>query len=163
MITGKNTHVDADGWKALHLLPSDQEEVDSCQADAELLAEAQQKVPDGHAGPQRHGAARAVRQADVTLPQGGAAASALCRHQYGTAGNVTLRTSRNKTADFTNDLLNGRMQRNVPTSFLPEPDVPSSRLAPDDRDPWDSRRPLLPEKSEKQSSYEIFTLSVVSS
>lgn len=32
------------------------------------------------------------------------------------------------------------------TSFLPE--VPSSRLAPEDREPCDSRRPLLPEKSE---------------
>lgn len=36
------------------------------------------------------------------------------------------------------------------TSFLPDPDVPSSRLAPEDSEPWDSRRPLLPEKSEKQ-------------
>lgn len=39
------------------------------------------------------------------------------------------------------------------TSFLPDPDVPSSRLAPDDREPCDSRRPLLPEKSEKKNSY----------
>ena len=35
------------------------------------------------------------------------------------------------------------------TSFLPE--VPSSRLAPEDREPCDSRRPLLPEKSENNT------------
>lgn len=35
------------------------------------------------------------------------------------------------------------------TSFLPDPEVPSSRLAPDDREPWDSRRPLLPAKSKR--------------
>lgn len=38
----------------LYLLPSDQEEVYSCQVDAEFLTQAQQQVPDGHAGPQRH-------------------------------------------------------------------------------------------------------------
>lgn len=61
----------------LYLLPSDQEEVYSCQVDAELLTEAQQQVPDGHSGPQWHRATRAVRQAYVTLPQGGAAPCAL--------------------------------------------------------------------------------------
>lgn len=44
-----------------YLLPSDQEEVYGCQVDAELLAEARQQVPDGHAGPQRHRGTRAVR------------------------------------------------------------------------------------------------------
>lgn len=39
------------------------------------------------------------------------------------------------------------------TSFLPDPDVPSSRLAPEDREPWDSRRPLLPAKSKQNSTF----------
>lgn len=56
-----------------YLLPSDQEEVDGRQVYAEFLAEAHQQVPDGHAGPQRDRATRAVRQANVALPQGGAA------------------------------------------------------------------------------------------
>lgn len=77
-----------------YLLPSDQEEVYGRQVDAELLTQAHQQVPDGHAGSQRDRATRAVRQADVALPQGGAASSsssALSRHGHGTAGNVTLR------------------------------------------------------------------------
>lgn len=77
-----------------YLLPSDQEEVYGRQVDAELLTQAHQQVPDGHAGPQRDRATRAVRQADVALPQGGAASSssssALSRHGHGTAGNVAL-------------------------------------------------------------------------
>lgn len=44
-----------------YLLPSDQEEVYGRQVYAELLAEARQQVPDGHAGPQRDRATRAVR------------------------------------------------------------------------------------------------------
>lgn len=34
-----------------------------------------------------------------------------------------------------------------PTSVFPDPDVPSSKLAPEDSEPWDSRRPLIVEKS----------------
>ena len=36
------------------------------------------------------------------------------------------------------------------TSFFPDPDVPRSRLAPEDREPWDSRRPLISDKSANQ-------------
>lgn len=45
----------------LYLFPPDQEEVYGCQVYAEFLAEAHQQVPDGHAGPQRYRATRAVR------------------------------------------------------------------------------------------------------
>lgn len=77
-----------------YLLPSDQEEVYGRQVDAELLTKAHQQVPDGHAGPQRDRATRAVRQADVALPQGGAASSAaISRHRHGAAGNIALRES----------------------------------------------------------------------
>lgn len=41
-------------------------------------------------------------------------------------------------------------------SFFPVPDVPSSRLAPDDSEPWDSRRPLLPEKSGMPEKHEAW-------
>lgn len=45
----------------LYLFPSHQEEVHGGQVDAELLAEAHQQVPDGHAAPQGYQATRAIR------------------------------------------------------------------------------------------------------
>lgn len=61
-----------------YLLPSNQEEVYSCQVDAELLTDAQQQVSDGHTCPQWHRATRAIWQCYITLPEGGAASSSLC-------------------------------------------------------------------------------------
>lgn len=48
-----------------------------------------------------------------------------------------------------------------PTSIFPDPDVPSSKLAPEDSEPWDSRRPLIAEKSagggKKKTQNEAFS------